>query len=116
MLRCATAGIARPIAAWLATNLVEDGDGYRFGLDLERTSALLRDFSAVDLWPRLEAEIDAGARASLILGERSEAVSGDDLARAEALARAGRLGLHRVAKAGHWVHVDNAAGLLALLE
>ncbi|KIG17983.1 hydrolase, alpha/beta fold family protein [Enhygromyxa salina] len=115
------AGIAKPIAQWLATNLEEvnpdaEPRQWRFGLDLERISALLRDFTTLDLWPALEAEAAAGARVTLVLGERSQAVFGDELARAQALAEAGDIALATVAGAGHWVHVDNPAGLLEILS
>jgi esterase len=113
------AGISKPVAQWLATNLVElpedSGDGWRFGLDLERITALRDDFGIVDLWPALEAEAEAGARTVLVLGERSEAVVGEDLARAKSLADAGILELAWVPDAGHWVHTDNPAALLEIL-
>lgn len=110
------AGITKPIAQWLATNLVEAEPGsWRFGLDLELITALLRDFGAVDLWPALEAEAGAGCRVTLVVGERSQAVSAQELARASALADAGRITLATVPGAGHLVHVDNPAGLLAIM-
>jgi esterase len=110
------AGISKPIAQWLATNLIADADErWRFGLDLERISALLQDFAAVDLWPALEAEATAGARVTLVVGERSRAVPADQLAQAQALAAVGRITLATVRGAGHLVHVDNPTGLLELM-
>lgn len=112
------AGISKPIAQWLATSLVEIGGEprrWRFGLDLERISALLLDFASVDLWPAVEAEAAAGGRVTLVLGERSQAVIGEELGRARAVASAGRIALATVAGAGHLVHVDNPAGLLEIL-
>jgi pimeloyl-ACP methyl ester carboxylesterase len=110
------AGITKPIAQWLATNLIEDESRrWRFGLDLELISALLRDFGAVDLWPALEVEAAAGARVTLVVGERSQAVPAEQLARAQALADAGRITLATVRGAGHLVHVDNPAGLLEIM-
>jgi len=111
-------GVAAAVAQWLATNLVAsepDAQTWRFGLDLDRIQALLQDFSAVDLWPAVEAEAEAGARVSLILGGRSEAVFGEQRERAEALARAGRIAVETIANAGHWVHVDQPDALLAAL-
>lgn len=112
------AGIAKPVGQWLATNLARapEADGqWVFGLDIERISSSLADFARVDLWPVLEAEARAGAQVALVLGERSEAVFGTQLERAKALAGQGRLRLETVPRAGHWVHVDNPAGLLAVL-
>jgi esterase len=110
-------GLARSIAQWLATNLVETGDGdWRLGLELERLRALLRDFSQIDLWPIVEAEADAGTRVALVLGGRSEAVFGEEREHAEALAAAGLITLEIIEGAGHWVHVDRPDALLAVLQ
>lgn len=110
------AGISKPIAQWLATNLIEsEGGRWRFGLDLDRISEQLRDFTVVDLWPALEAEAAAGVRVALVLGERSQTVFGENLAHAQALADAGRIVVATVPGAGHLVHVDNPAGLLEIL-
>jgi pimeloyl-ACP methyl ester carboxylesterase len=109
------AGVARSVAQWLATNLVAHEGGWRFALDLEHVRALLEDFKRVDLWPLVDAEVEAGTRVSLVLGGRSEAVFGEELEQAKARARVGLIELHTVAEAGHWVHVDNAAGLLDVL-
>jgi esterase len=109
------AGVARSVAQWLATNLVADAGGWRFALELEHLVALLDDFKRVDLWPLVDAEAQAGARVSLVLGGRSEAVFGDELEQANARARLGLIDVHTVQGAGHWVHVDNPAGLLDVL-
>ena len=116
------AGIAKGVSQWLATNLIQtdlnqtDGGRWRFALDLDDLQALLRDFSTIDLWPIVEAEADAGTRIGLVLGERSEAVFGEQLERAQTLADAGRLVIETIEGAGHWVHVDNPNALLATLE
>lgn len=116
------AGIHKMTAQWLATNLVEDrdptepsGGRWRFGLELDKIEALLADFARVDLWPAVEAEHASGAQVGLVLGARSEAVHGAELQRAEALAEDGALRLEVVPRAGHWLHVENPAGLLEVL-
>jgi pimeloyl-ACP methyl ester carboxylesterase len=109
-------GVARPIAQWLATNLVaSEAGGWRFALELAHVRALLEDFKSVDLWPLVDAEAEAGTRVSLVIGDRSEAVFGEELAQANRRAGLGLIDLFTVADAGHWVHVDNAAGLLDVL-
>ncbi len=109
-------GIAKPVAQWLATNLVEldDGTGWSFALDLDRLRALLDNFAAVDLWPVVEREAAAGTRVALVLGGRSQAVFGEQREHADALA--GRIALEVIDGAGHWVHVDRPDALLGLLE
>lgn len=108
-------GLGRSIAQWLATNLVEADGGWRFGLELDRLRALLDDFSAIDLWPIVEAEVDAGTRVVLVLGGRSEAVFGAERERAERLAAAEMIELEVIDGAGHWVHVDRPDALLQVL-
>lgn len=109
------AGVARSVAQWLATNLANGDGGWRFGLDLDHISALLDDFTRVDLWPLVDAEARAGARVAMVLGGRSQAVFGEELERMRERAERGLIELHTVPNAGHWVHVDNAAGLLDVL-
>jgi esterase len=110
------ANVARPIAQWLATNLVsQEGSRWRFALELELLRALLEDFKRADLWPLVDAEIEAGTRVSLVLGDRSEAVFGEELDKAHARARVGLMEIHTVTNAAPWVHVDNPAGLLEVL-
>ncbi|MCA9683535.1 MAG: alpha/beta hydrolase [Myxococcales bacterium] len=112
------AGLSKPLAQWLATSAAEvpAGSGsWRFGLDLDKLQELIDDFSRVDLWPALEAEIAGGTAVGLILGGRSQAVSGADRVRAEALAGQGTLALSVIAAAGHWLHTDAPAEILEIL-
>jgi pimeloyl-ACP methyl ester carboxylesterase len=109
-------GIALAVAQWLATNLVEDPrGGWAFALDLAALRSLLDDFMVVDAWPALERVAAAGTAVELVLGGNSQAVFGEQRERAETMDAAGRLGLHVIAGAGHWVHVDRPAELLELL-
>ena len=113
----AEAGIAKPIAQWLATNLRQSEAGvWHFALDLPALRQLLDDFAARNLWPQLEAEADAGVAVGLVLGGRSQTLSNIEIERARSLAGAGQVALETVAGAGHWVHVDDPAGLLAIVE
>lgn len=110
------AGIALAVAQWLATNLVEQPDGsWAFALDLAALRELLDDFMIVDAWPALERVAAAGTDVALVLGGDSQAVFGEQRERAEAAAAAGRIGLHVIPGAGHWVHVDRPAQLLGLV-
>lgn len=111
------AGTARPIAQWLATNLVEvEGEGrWRFGLDLPALRELLDDFMIVDCWPALERVAAAGTDVQLVLGGASQAVFGEQRERADRLASAGVIGVVEIPGAGHWVHVDQPTALLEVL-
>jgi esterase len=109
------AGIARSVAQWLATNLVETEDRWRFALDLPALRELLDDFMVVDAWPALERVAAAGTRVALVLGGASQAVFGEQRERADQLARAGVIDVIEIPGAGHWVHVDQPAALLEVL-
>ncbi len=110
------AGQAEPIAKWLAMNLkrTEDG-GRRFGPDLGTIHELLLDYAETDEWGVVES-IPTSCSLDFVLGGRSSVVSPDDRARLEAIAsRDPRLRVHLIERAGHWVHVDAAESLVALL-
>ena len=97
-------GLARPIAAWLGTNLRRVDGEYRFRLDLGAIQALLNDYREMDAWPilqRLKPEIHC------VLGGRSPVVPPESKARFQAVTR-----YQVLQEAGHWVHVDDLSGLL----
>ncbi len=110
------AGHSRAIADWLAMNLERKPDGFALRLDLTGIRALLDSYFALDLWPVLER---SSARVDVVIGGRSRLWDAPRLQRLEVLARdqAGKLRVHILADAGHWVHVDDPQGLRrALLE
>lgn len=107
-------GVTQPLVMWLAKNLVREPDGLRFGLDLDALGALLADHDRIDLWPRVEAPPAAVALHFVVAG-RSHVVDAVDRARLDELAARGVLTLDVLPAAGHWLHVDDAEGLLAAL-
>jgi esterase len=101
----AQAGLGETMRGWLSMNLVHGDGGVRFGPDLEAIDALLASHRSTDLLevclhPPLET------RLGLLIGERSDAVSGQSRSRLEQAARDGVLELEIVPGAGHWVQVD----------
>jgi pimeloyl-ACP methyl ester carboxylesterase len=112
----AHAGITRGIGQWLAMNLRPVDNAYEFKLDLAAIRALLDDYFAVDLWPVIEKS-PVSLATHVVLGGRSRVFSDADRARVETLAaqRPQHVFLHVLEDAGHWVHVDDPDGLLALM-
>ncbi|HTE51343.1 MAG TPA: alpha/beta hydrolase [Kofleriaceae bacterium] len=106
-------GFSRPLAEWLAMNLVADGGAYRMRLDLGAIGELMADYGRQDLWPVVESTDLPGALRFVVAG-RSSAVTTDDRARLEPLAASGRVSLHVLPDAGHWLHLDAAGELLRL--
>jgi pimeloyl-ACP methyl ester carboxylesterase len=109
-----THGHSRAIADWLAMNLTRSTQGFRLRSDLTVIRALLDDYVACDLWPVLE---ESQAEIDLIVGGRSQVWGAAELARAQALAAPsqGRVRVTVLPDAGHWVHVDDLAGVVAAL-
>jgi len=104
-------GFSRPLAEWLAMNLVADGERFRSRLDLGAIRALLSDYFEQDLWSAVEGDLPGVAR--FVVASRSSAVSAEDRRRLEALAGEEQIALH-VLDAGHWLHLDAPDALLDL--
>jgi esterase len=107
------AGHSRAIADWLAMNLSREADGFALATDLPGIRSLLDSYFSLDMWSMLET---SSARVDVVVGGRSRVWNGEDLARIEAIAEARpNLQVHVLPEAGHWVHVDDGAGLRAAL-
>ena len=110
-------GESRSMAQWLAMNLGFDAGGYRLMVKLGRIRALLDSYLALDAWPMLEAALRrARPRVELVIADGSEVYDEADRGRAGRLAAVfPRLGV-RVLHGGHWLHVENPAGVDRVLE
>lgn len=103
-------GHSAPLSAWLAMNLVATEGGLRNRLDLPAVRALLDDYGALELWPRVE-DPAAGALHFVVAG-KSSAVSDADRAR---LAAVPHLTLTYLPEAGHWLNLDAPAAVVDAL-
>lgn len=108
-------GFSRGLGEWLGMNLVSEGGSFRLRLDLTAIRLLLEDYCRQDLWSAVEDPGLPGAVHVVVAG-RSSAVSPDDRARLEDLDARGVAALHVLPDAGHWLHLDAGAELLALLS
>lgn len=109
------AGIEKPTAQWMATNLERSKDSrlhWRF--DLASIEALLRDFFSTDLWNAVESappEKDL----HFVKATESSVLSGPALERLERIAaRRPNVHLH-VIEGGHWLNADNPGAVIDLL-
>jgi pimeloyl-ACP methyl ester carboxylesterase len=107
-------GHSRAIADWLAMNLTREGSGFRLRLDLAQIRALLDDYFTLDLWPVVER---CAAQVDMLIAGRSEVYAPSDITSAESLSRAsaGRVHVHHLPEAGHWLHVDDPEAVLRVL-
>lgn len=108
-------GLSPGLASWLSTNLVRAPEGYVWGLDLDAITELMADYFRVDLWPALERP-DPQVDRQVVVAEHSDRWTRSMLERAQALPEEAGVHCHVVPNAGHWLHVDNPDGLLAILD
>jgi esterase len=113
--RMSAHGYSQPLVDWLMMNVRPDAGAYRLRLDLPAIRAMLADYFATDLWPVVESG-RAARRMCVVVGGRSNVY--DEAAR-ERLTKAARaqpnLRAHVLEHAGHWVHVDDAEGLVTVM-
>jgi len=104
-------GFSSMLAGWMTTNLRREGAALVWRFNLDGVKAMLRSYVDTDLawvWERGAARID------LVLGGRSSRWSAGAVE--ELVALAGPDHVHVLPDAGHWLHVDDPDGLLALLS
>jgi len=101
------AGHPKPLAQWLAMNIVADNGGYVLRLDLAAIRELVADYLARDLWPT--ALDPASGELELVIATRSDVVN--DAERADG---ASHIHVSRIV-AGHWLHIDAPDAVISLL-
>lgn len=109
-------GFSAGLAGWMTTNLrSHEGPGLVWRFDVDAVAALLADYFTVDAWPILEA-VDLPVARRVLRAARSQRFSSDDMARLRSAAEAGTCTADVLPDAGHWLHVDNADGLLNWMQ
>lgn len=106
------AGIDAPVVQWLQTNLHAADGGYRWKFDLDGVGRLLDSYYATDSWPRLR-QCPPQVQVLVVRAGRSDRWTPPVLAGFAQLPAQVRL--RELPNAGHWLHVDDPAGLAALL-
>ncbi|MCB9526261.1 MAG: alpha/beta hydrolase [Myxococcales bacterium] len=106
------AGFSDLLARWMTTNVHRAADGFRWRFDLAAIEAMFADYWRCDLWPFLEAA-PPSLRLNLLRAGRSDRWTPDIVARLASLHPRVR---SPVLDTGHWVHVEDPDGLLALLS
>jgi pimeloyl-ACP methyl ester carboxylesterase len=110
-----TSGLSSGLAEWMTTNLKRVDERYEWVFDLDAIEELMLDYFKVDTWAYL-AEPRERPEFRLVVAERSDRWTPALRARAKALSPSSRVVYHELERSGHWVHVDNPDGLLALLR
>lgn len=101
-------GLAKPIIAWMGTNLMRAEDGVRWRFDLDGAARMLQDYLKIDLVPELgRTDVDV----HLVRAVGSGRWADDVVAQLDEEERQGRLVQHRI-ESGHWIHVDAPGALI----
>ncbi len=103
-------GFSGSLASWMTTNLKPVAGGFDWRFDLSAVRELLRDYWGEDLLPFLRG---APMPVHLVRAGRSDRWTPALLAALEAVSPNVRV--HVLENAGHWLHVDDPEGLIALL-
>jgi pimeloyl-ACP methyl ester carboxylesterase len=89
-------GLGRDVAAWMTTNLVESDQGYVWRFDLKNIERLLDSFG--------KTKFEVQDNTNFVKAEKSSHMKYSDSRHVFVLKNA-----------GHWVHIDNPAGLVELV-
>ena len=114
-------GLDLPTSTWLASSYSGGGGGgVDFGFDLSVVQDILPEFGTQDLEGMILDLLQAGVHVHVVRAGKNRAWDENPMVwnRWKQLQQQqpypGLLGLHILPKAGHWVHVDDLKGLVAL--
>lgn len=106
-------GVSQDIALWMSTNVMSDASGIRLIFVPGEIKAMLLDFMSLDGWP-LITQIDDIA-IHLVKAELGGRLSDEDIHKYLSLKKP-KAFYHNLANAGHFLHIDNPDGLLAIMN
>lgn len=104
------AGFSEGLAGWMTTNLRREPEGQVWRFNLAGVRRLLDSYAITDLGPAIQ---QARGAVHLVQAGRSDRWTPEVARRLSELG--GALHVHRIAEAGHWVHVDAPDALAELI-
>lgn len=109
-------GISVLISSWITTCLKATPDGLVWAFDVNRVKKMLDSYIQADYCDYLSQTTQL-IDFKFVRGEQSERWTPEVLSRMEAISSSNhRVTLSMLEKAGHFVHSDNLAGLLKIME
>jgi esterase len=105
-------GYDLPVAQWMGTNLVRDGEQFRWQLDFNAMERLLLNFFSTDMWQAVEHPSPLHD-VHILKAAQSNAISPDAVTRI-ARATGPHVHLHH-RDGGHWIHAERPDVVTALL-
>jgi esterase len=111
-------GFSTDVAQWMSTNLVRDGEAFRWRLDFDVMEQLLQGFFQSSMWPVLDPG-GSGHDVHVLKATQSSVITPEVVARLRALeARPddgqARVHLHE-REGGHWIHAESPEVVVDLL-
>jgi len=106
----------KAIAMWMASNLKSIDGGYDWIFDLNVANELLTHFAQQNFHEMIQS-VATENDVHLVMAGKNKEWSQEVVNKLEGIPRdpAERFQMHRLEKAGHWVHVDDLDGLLDLM-
>lgn len=113
-------GFSKSLSEWIGSNLKKSGEHETWAFNLHGAVQMFDSYRETDYWPLLEQPPN-GVEIDIVRAEKSDRWDSDIIQQLERLAsrRAaetkGKVFVHVLPNAGHWVHVDNPKGLLEIV-
>lgn len=113
-------GFSKSLSEWIGTNLKKSGEHETWVFNLDSAVQMFNSFGEMSYWPLLEHP-PHGMEIAIVRAEKSDRWDPDAIHRLEGLANRqgdgseGKVSVHVLPNAGHWVHVDNPKGLLEIM-
>ncbi|KAG8376754.1 hypothetical protein BUALT_Bualt09G0096700 [Buddleja alternifolia] len=113
-------GFSKSLSEWIGSNLKKSGEQETWSFNLDGAVQMFNSYREMEYWPLLE-HTPKGMEISIVRAEKSDRWDPEVIQQLEHLAtkRAneteGKVSVHVLPNAGHWVHADNPKGLLEIL-
>ncbi|KAI3473362.1 hypothetical protein Pfo_030652 [Paulownia fortunei] len=113
-------GFSKSLSEWIGSNLKKSEEQVTWAFNLDGAIQMFNSYREMDYWPLLE-HTPKGMEIAIVCAEKSERWNRDVIQQLEHLASKrvsdaeGKVSVHVLPNAGHWVHVDNPKGLLEIV-
>ncbi|XP_047955093.1 protein ABHD11 [Salvia hispanica] len=113
-------GFSKSLSQWIGSNLKKSGEHETWAFNLDGAVQMFKSYSEMDYWPLLENPPN-GMEVGIVRAEKSDRWDSDIIEQLEHVtarrdhATKGKVSVHVLPNAGHWVHVDNPKGLLDIV-
>lgn len=112
-------GFSKSLSEWIGSNLKKEGESVTWSFNLRGAIEMFNSYRDTSYWSLLE-EPPKGLEIAIVQAENSDRWHPPVLQKLQSLSRKGeaaegKVSLHVLPNAGHWVHVDNPKGLLEIM-